>query len=131
MNGKAFEAVHKLKLLLLTTATNTAQCRSLLLHFAAVKSLTNTKQLHSKIIASGLLTSKDSFYISSLLTSTYASCGHVSYARHLFDKLPYPTSRLFSAMIRMYAKCGLAYDALQLFVEMLVSGLVGTRHGFD
>ncbi|WOH05153.1 hypothetical protein DCAR_0624567 [Daucus carota subsp. sativus] len=124
MNGKAFEAVHKLKLLLLTTATNTAQCRSLLLHFAAVKSLTNTKQLHSKIIASGLLTSKDSFYISSLLTSTYASCGHVSYARHLFDKLPYPTSRLFSAMIRMYAKCGLAYDALQLFVEMLVSGYV-------
>lgn len=124
MNGGAFEAVHKLKQLLLTTATNTSQCKSLLRHYAITKSLTNTKQLHANIISSGLLTSKDSIYITSLLTSTYAMCGHISYARQLFDELPHKTLKSFSSMIRMYTQCGLPFDALQLFVEMLGSGYV-------
>lgn len=120
MNGGASKAVHKLKQLLLTTATNAAECRSLLRHYARTKSLTNTKQLHARIISSGLLTSKDSSYISSLLTSTYAICGHVSYARQLFDELPQP--RLFGTMIKMFTQFGLAFDAIKLFVEMLGSG---------
>lgn len=120
MNGKASKAVHKLKQLLLTTATNTTECTSLLRHYALTKSLTNTKQLHARIISSGLLlTSKHSLYLSSLLTSTYAICGHVSYARHLFDELPKRTSRLFSIMIKLYTQLGLAFDAISLFVAML------------
>ncbi|KAK2993939.1 hypothetical protein RJ640_025614 [Escallonia rubra] len=128
MNGTS-QALLKLKHLLstsaATTATNTAdaaQCESLLHRYAAIKSLTNTKKLHAHIVISGLLSSHKSTYLLSLLTSTYAICGHLPYARQLFDELPQRTLRSCKTMIQMYTKNGLSSTALQLFVEMLASG---------
>ncbi|KAK2997627.1 hypothetical protein RJ639_025205 [Escallonia herrerae] len=131
MNGTS-QALLKLKHLLstsaATTTTNTgaaataAQCESLLHRYAAIKSLTNTKKLHAHIVISGLLSSHKSTYLLSLLTSTYALCGHLPYARQLFDELPHRTLRSCKTMIQMYTKNGLSSTTLQLFVEMLASG---------
>ncbi|KAK2997871.1 hypothetical protein RJ639_025068 [Escallonia herrerae] len=130
MNGTS-QALLKLNHLLstsgATTTTNTAaataaQCESLLHRYAAIKSLTNTKKLHAHIVISGLLSSNKSTYLLSLLTSTYAFCGHLPYARQLFDELPHITLRSCKTMLQMYTKNGLSSTALQLFVEMLASG---------
>ncbi|CAK9186036.1 unnamed protein product [Ilex paraguariensis] len=54
--------------------------------------------------------------------STYILCGHISYARKLFDELPHRNLLSYNTMIRMYSENGLSYSALKLFSEMLTSG---------
>ncbi|KAA8530418.1 hypothetical protein F0562_005127 [Nyssa sinensis] len=102
-------------------SATTAQCESLLHHYGTTKSLSNTKLLHAHTITSGRLSSLHSRH-PSLVATTYALCGHLAYARKLFDELPQRTLFLYNIMIRMYTQNGLSYNSLQLFVEMLASG---------
>ncbi|XP_059670413.1 pentatricopeptide repeat-containing protein At5g39350 [Cornus florida] len=101
---------------------NWHQCSSLLHHYATTKSLSKTKQLHAHTITSGLLSPDYPAHLVSLLTTTYATCGQVSYARKLFDELPQRTLYSYDRMIRLYTNNGLSRNALQLFIEMLDTG---------
>ncbi|XP_057428000.1 pentatricopeptide repeat-containing protein At5g39350-like [Lotus japonicus] len=103
---------------IVTTAT---QCESLLRKFSASNSLSETKKLHAFILTSGLLSSSTN--LSSKLATTYAHCHHASYASHLFDTLPQRSLFSWNTMMRMYVQMGRPHDALNLFVEMIHSGL--------
>ncbi|XP_051140274.1 pentatricopeptide repeat-containing protein At5g39350 [Andrographis paniculata] len=95
-------------------STAVSQYESLLHRCAtAGKSLATTEKLHGRSITFGLISN----YILSLLTSAYALCGHLPYARKLFDELPKKTAIACKSMIRMYAENGRPRDALHLFVE--------------
>ncbi|KAK8476033.1 hypothetical protein V6N13_021100 [Hibiscus sabdariffa] len=94
------------------------QCKSLLKHYTAAKSLTRTTQLHALIITSGLL----SPHLRSDLSSSYASCGDIDNARKLFDEMLQPTLFSYNMMFKMYTKSGFYFDTLHLFVEMISLG---------
>lgn len=103
---------------------STAQCLSLLEHYAKARSLPKINQLHTRIITSSLLSlsSSQSIILRSNLASSYALCGHIQYARKLFDELPEPKLFLYNAIIRMYSQNGSRRDVLRLFVDMLRLG---------
>ncbi|PON96307.1 Tetratricopeptide-like helical domain containing protein [Trema orientale] len=82
------------------------------------RSLTRTKQLHAHTITSGLLSSS----LCSNFAKSYALCGHVLYARKLFDGLSDRNSLLYNAVIRMYTQKGMHYDGLKVFTEMTTAG---------
>ncbi|KAM6542053.1 hypothetical protein CsatB_006500 [Cannabis sativa] len=84
----------------------------------ASKSLPRTKLLHAQTITLGLLSSS----FTSNFAKSYALCGHVVYARKLFDELSDRSSLLFNVVIRMYTQKGMYYDALKVFGEMITVG---------
>ncbi|GMI67039.1 hypothetical protein like AT5G39350 [Hibiscus trionum] len=94
------------------------QCKSLLKHYTATKSLTKTTQLHALIITSGLL----SPHFCSDLSSSYACCGDIENARKLFDETPQPTLFSYNMMFKMYTQSGFYFETLNLFVEMVSLG---------
>ncbi|XP_012489627.1 pentatricopeptide repeat-containing protein At5g39350 [Gossypium raimondii] len=94
------------------------QCKSLLKHYIAAKSLTETTQLHALIITSGLL----SPHLCSDLSCSYACCGHIDTARKLFDEIPHPTLFPYNMMLKMYTKNGFYLETLNLFLEMVNLG---------
>ncbi|XP_027188965.1 pentatricopeptide repeat-containing protein At5g39350 [Cicer arietinum] len=96
-----------------------SQCESLLRKYSDSNSLLETKKLHALIITCGTLSSSQ---LCSKLATTYAQCHHVSYASHMFDKLPKRSLFSWNTMIRMYVQMGRPHDALNMFVEMLRSG---------
>lgn len=115
MNGPS-HSFSRIKHLLTSTAV---LCEPLLRQFGATPALSKTKQVHAlAIISSSLLSSS----IHSNLAKMYAFCGHLSYARKLFDELPDRSSFLYNAFIKMYVQNDLSYDALKLFVEMFKMG---------
>ncbi|KAG5527613.1 hypothetical protein RHGRI_028510 [Rhododendron griersonianum] len=116
MNGTS-KAVSKTKHLIITT-TSAAKYGFLLHHYATTKSLAPTTHLHAHLITSGHLSAR----LLPLLTSSYAACGHISYARKLFDKMPEPPLLAYNTMIRVYTLNGSSREAIQLFVEMLAAG---------
>eukprot|EP00257_Ricinus_communis_P019902 XP_015579014.1 pentatricopeptide repeat-containing protein At5g39350 [Ricinus communis] len=97
------------------------QYLSLLKHFAATKSLTETKQLHAHTITASLL-EPTSAHLQSGLARSYMHCGYVSYARKMFDQFPKPSVLLYNNLLTMYTYSKLYFDALKVYSEMLRSG---------
>lgn len=97
---------------------------SLLKNYTNTRSLAKIKQLHAQIITSGILSlsSFRPFTLRSHLASSFAFCGHVGYARKLFDELRHPNLFLYNAIIRMYSQGGSPIEVIRLFVDMLSSG---------
>ncbi|KAK9699353.1 hypothetical protein RND81_08G169100 [Saponaria officinalis] len=103
---------------------NSAKYIALLQNYTKFQSLTNTKKLHAHILVSGLL-SVPSFrpiILRSNLASCYAFCGHLPYARHLFDEMPKPTLFLCNAVIKMYSQMGFPCDVLRVYADNFASG---------
>ncbi|KAL5582204.1 hypothetical protein UlMin_014646 [Ulmus minor] len=94
------------------------QYKSLLQHYIATLSLVKTKQLHAHTITSGILP----FDLRSKFAASYALCGHIPYARKLFDELPDRSVILYNVMIRMYLKASLPCGSLRVFSEMVALG---------
>ncbi|KAL0741925.1 hypothetical protein Bca4012_083438 [Brassica carinata] len=94
------------------------QYQSLLNHYAATQSLSKTKALHCHVITNGRV----SDHIISTLSVTYALCGHIAYARKLFDVMPESSLLSYNIVIRMYVRDGLYQDAVNTFVKMVGEG---------
>lgn len=90
----------------------------LLKQCSATRSLAGTKHLHASILTSGL----ELTHLLSAAAVAYAKCGHVSYARKLFDEMPERSSLLYNTIMKMYIQYGSSYEAIKLLVEMVRLG---------
>ncbi|XP_024960497.1 pentatricopeptide repeat-containing protein At3g62890-like isoform X1 [Cynara cardunculus var. scolymus] len=79
------------------------------------------KQVHGKIVASGLVFNG---FICNALTDLYAKCGEIDVARWLFDCMSNKSVVSWNLMIAGYMKNGLPEKCVELFCEMKLSGLV-------
>eukprot|EP01018_Ginkgo_biloba_P033989 Gb_34779 [translate_table: standard] len=79
------------------------------------KSLVLGKRIHGCMIKIGL---KRDIFIWNRLVDTYAKCGSLPYARHVFDKMFARDLISWNTMIGGYAKYGRIEDAYQLFEKM-------------
>ncbi|CAH2079848.1 unnamed protein product [Thlaspi arvense] len=95
------------------------QYQSLLNHYAATQSIAKTKALHCHIITGGRI----SGHIVSTLSVTYALCGHIAYARKLFEEMPQSSLLSYNIVIRMYVRDGLYHDAIETFIRMVSEGV--------
>ncbi|KFK22524.1 hypothetical protein AALP_AAs39623U000200 [Arabis alpina] len=74
----------------------------------------------------GLVSSTDfesSIYVSTALIGMYAKCGSIAEARRLFDLMPKKNEVTWNTMISGYGLHGLGHEALDIFSEMLSSGI--------
>lgn len=55
----------------------------------------------------------------------YTKCDSLRDARHVFDEMPERNVVSWTAMISAYSQRGYASQALNLFVQMLRSGILG------
>lgn len=66
----------------------------------------------------------DQASVGSALVSMYSKCGILSSARRVFDMIPRKDQFMGSAMVSGYAQGGHPEEAIHLFCDMLVDGLV-------
>ncbi|VVB10928.1 unnamed protein product [Arabis nemorensis] len=77
----------------------------------------------------GLVRSTDiesSIYVSTALIGMYAKCGSIAEARRLFDLMPKKNEVTWNTMISGYGLHGHGHEALDIFSEMLSSGIAPT-----
>ncbi|XP_004301089.1 PREDICTED: pentatricopeptide repeat-containing protein At1g18485-like [Fragaria vesca subsp. vesca] len=101
--------------------TDSFSIGSLLLACSHLKFLQYGKEIHGFVLRNGL--ELDSFIGISLL-SFYIQCGKLSTARALFDRMEHQSSVSWNAMISGYSQIGLPDEALDLFRQMLSSGIL-------
>ena len=65
-----------------------------------------------------------------LLFDVYAKCGNFNTARDLFDKMPKRNLVAWNSMIAGYNQYGQAEEALGVFSDMFVSGLIRIKLPF-
>ncbi|KAG7548520.1 Pentatricopeptide repeat [Arabidopsis suecica] len=107
-------------------ALSVKQYQSLLNHYAATQSISKTKALHCHVITGGRL----SGHILSTLSVTYALCGHIAYARKLFEEMPESSLLSYNIVIRMYVRDGLYHDAINVFIRMVSEGIKCVPDGY-
>ncbi|XP_019088697.1 PREDICTED: pentatricopeptide repeat-containing protein At5g39350-like [Camelina sativa] len=90
------------------------------------QSISKTKVLHCHIITGGRVSS----HIVSTLSATYALCGHIAYARKLFEEMPERYLFSYSIVIRMYVRDGLYHDAVSVFIKMVGEGVKCVPDGY-
>lgn len=66
---------------------------------------------------------ESNIYVSTALIDMYAKCGNIVEARDLFDLMPHKSEVTWNTMISGYGLHGHGLEALQLFSEMLHSGI--------
>ncbi|XP_015872642.2 pentatricopeptide repeat-containing protein CRR2, chloroplastic-like [Ziziphus jujuba] len=76
--------------------------------------------IHSYVIKSGMEVESA---LGSGLISMYANCGRVSIAREVFVRIKDKNAVAWSAMIRCYGMHGYADEALQMYSQLLESGI--------
>ncbi|PSR95084.1 Pentatricopeptide repeat-containing protein [Actinidia chinensis var. chinensis] len=81
-----------------------------------VSLLNRGREIHAHILRHGYETH---VHIMTTLVDMYARFGCVPCARWVFDEMPVTNVFSWSAMIACYAKNGMAFDALELFREMV------------
>ncbi|TKW21690.1 hypothetical protein SEVIR_4G136900v4 [Setaria viridis] len=80
------------------------------------------RQLHARLLVSGLGLNPA---LATRLVDLYASCGHVSHARRLFDGMPQQRNVfLWNVLIRAYARDGPREAAIEMYRAMLAHGSV-------
>jgi pentatricopeptide repeat protein len=66
-------------------------------------------------------------YVMSSLVDFYGKCGHVEDARGVFDAMPESTVVSWNSMLMAYIHNGRIDEAMELFYEMRVEGVLPTR----
>ncbi|KAL1189612.1 Pentatricopeptide repeat-containing protein [Cardamine amara subsp. amara] len=99
-------------------ALSVKQYQSLLNQYAATQSIAKTKALHCHVITGGIISN----HILSTLSVTYALCGHITYARKLFEEMPQSSLLSYNIVIRLYVRDGLYQDAINMFIRMVSEG---------
>ncbi|KAL3635572.1 hypothetical protein CASFOL_020119 [Castilleja foliolosa] len=79
------------------------------------------KQLHCTVMKTGL--EADS-YCEGALIDMYAKCGHLVFAKRIFDDSSDPDTVSWTAIISAFARSGLTTNALEIFEKMQKSGRV-------
>ena len=79
------------------------------------------KQIHSKILSSGLL--KKSGVLGTALVDMYVKCGMLAKAQQVLDDLPIQETISWNALIAGYARQGLCDEALGCYDQMRSEGL--------
>ena len=82
---------------------------------AYVFALSEGRQAHAHIVKRGL---DSDVYVGNSLIHLYASCGCLSLALKVFEKMPHRSLVSWNVMIDAYVQCGLFENALKLFAEM-------------
>ncbi|PKA47213.1 Pentatricopeptide repeat-containing protein [Apostasia shenzhenica] len=101
---------------------------SLLQSLVARKAIEPGRQLHARLILSGLGLST---VLATKLVNLYSVCSNLTYARHLFDRIPKQNLFLWNILIRGYAWNG-PYEAanLPLLTNCSKRGLVPITYTF-
>eukprot|EP01018_Ginkgo_biloba_P003458 Gb_33545 [translate_table: standard] len=92
------------------------------------KALAEGKQVHTHILTNGF---GQNVYISTKLVTMYSMCGNTVDARLVFDKLPKQNVFLWNAMIRAYTRNALSEEALTLYHQMQMSGVLPDNFTFS
>ncbi|CAO2828675.1 unnamed protein product [Amaranthus hypochondriacus] len=93
---------------------------SILRATASLSSLSLGKQLHALILKSGF---NSYVHCGSALLDMYAKCGSMRDAVKTFREMPYRNTVTWNAMISAYAQNGDGEGAIELFEEMISTGL--------
>lgn len=83
-------------------------------------SLRHLNQIHAKLLVLGL--HKDSFLITKLVNWS-SNLGEIRYSRKVFDEFSDPDVFLWNAIIRGYSRHNMFSDAVELYSEMLGTGV--------
>ncbi|XP_072950586.1 putative pentatricopeptide repeat-containing protein At5g52630 isoform X1 [Typha angustifolia] len=89
------------------------------------KSVSDAELLHAHIIKTG--THEDLFVATSLI-NVYMKCGVAGHARKLFDKTPNRNIVTWTAVITGYVHNSQPESAIQVFIELLESGVYPTNY---
>ncbi|WOL11625.1 hypothetical protein Cni_G20389 [Canna indica] len=100
---------------------------NLLRSIVSRKALESGKQLHARLVLSGL--GHDTI-LATKLVNLYSVCDQLSYAHRLFDRIPKNNVFLWNVLIRAYAWNGPHEVALSLYYQMLGCGLVPDNFTF-
>ncbi|KAF6144500.1 hypothetical protein GIB67_013144 [Kingdonia uniflora] len=79
------------------------------------------KQIHTHVVRMGLGFSP---FVQTGLVNFYAKCGEIVLAKNMFDEIPERNVVAWSTMISGYARMGLVNEALGLFREMQIAGVL-------
>eukprot|EP01018_Ginkgo_biloba_P030656 Gb_29990 [translate_table: standard] len=90
----------------------------------ACTSIKSLNQVHARILITGL--HPDLFLLTKLI-NMYTIHGQLERARLVFDKIHEPNIFLWNAIIRAYASVGPREEALKLYHQMQLSGIVPDR----
>ncbi|PNT75831.1 pentatricopeptide repeat-containing protein At4g21065-like [Brachypodium distachyon] len=93
---------------------------SVLQSCVASRSLGTGRQLHGRLLVSGL---GPDTVLATKLVDLYAACGLVGHARRLFDGMPKRNVFLWNVLIRAYARDGPHEVAIQLYRGMVDYGV--------
>eukprot|EP01018_Ginkgo_biloba_P015187 Gb_08065 [translate_table: standard] len=77
-------------------------------------------EIHGYVIKNGL---HADILVGNALIDTYAKCGSIEYAGHVFDKMPHRDVISWTAIIAGYGMHGQGEDALTLFYQMEQAGI--------
>ncbi|PKA57342.1 Pentatricopeptide repeat-containing protein [Apostasia shenzhenica] len=99
----------------------------LLQSLVARKVIEPGRQLHARLILSGLGLS---IVLATKLVNLYSVCSNLTYARHLFDRIPKQNLFLWNILIRGYAWNGPYEAAISLYRQLLERGLVPDNYTF-
>lgn len=92
----------------------------LLRSFVSRRAVESGKQLHARLVLSGL---SHHVVLATKLVNLYSICDHLHYAHSLFDRIPKSNIFLWNILIRAYAWNGPQEVALSLYYQMLDFGL--------
>ncbi|PIA45168.1 hypothetical protein AQUCO_01700596v1 [Aquilegia coerulea] len=93
---------------------------TLLFLLKATKSLSQGKQIHSHVITTGLMSYG---YLQNSLIKMYTEYGDMNLAHQVLQQMPLQDAVSFNTMISGYARKGHFLEALQLYHEMVVTGI--------
>eukprot|EP01018_Ginkgo_biloba_P018625 Gb_23678 [translate_table: standard] len=99
---------------------NSVTMVSVLTACAQLGALQQGKWIHEYIVRRGF---ESDVIVGTALIDMYVKCGSVEIARHMFDKMPERNVFTWSAMIVGYGMNGYGKDALELFGQMLQTGM--------
>lgn len=95
--------------------------------FSSHKGLSNCKQIHTHIVNGD---SDLDVVMGTALVNMYSSCGSPEDARKVFNKLPQRDGMLWNAIIAAYTQHNQSREALELFQQMQLEGLVPDKYTF-
>ncbi|XP_042480557.1 pentatricopeptide repeat-containing protein At5g52850, chloroplastic [Macadamia integrifolia] len=101
---------------------------SWVLSYSNSRSLKEGVYIHSPLIKLGL---QDHFFLNNLLLSVYAKCFGIKPAQKMFDGMSYKDMVSWTSMISAYVRNGNHEQALELFDQMVISGLVPNEFTFS
>ncbi|KAK2649884.1 hypothetical protein Ddye_017373 [Dipteronia dyeriana] len=105
------------------------ECTRLLETCIQSKSLAEGKKIHQHLLENNNTHINNPFVLEKL-ARLYICCNEIELARYLFDTIPEPNVVFYNLMIRAYAWNGPFERALDLYYEMLQSGILPNKFTF-